>query len=752
MRRLDFVLAFAGLALTGTPSAETKKPPPKTPPNILLFILDDVGIDQMAVFGYGGLTAPQTPNIDAIAKVGVAFRNFWTMPECSPSRAMIFEGRYPLRTNVFSAILSQDLANSQVPPYETTTPQILRHAGYTSGLFGKFHLTGSDLNPANNPLGYTAVFQLGWDYFAGWQDGAPHPIDPTAGGVGPACRHGPTPGAPCTKSSDCGKDGTCGLYPCGFVPNTTEDPNFGADKGACWFVDQKPCSPMSRTLLAPTPGRSCMEQGGIFVPKGDCASAPTPPGNVKFNRQNAYYAGQLIINQPDGGFEVLPPQHPSGASRGYRSILESKAAIEWINTRSPAVPWMATVSYSSAHTPYQQPPTALLPALSVPTGAFDCSEIVPQRVLSNQMIESMDKAIGRVLVETGIATSNLDGSLNYNPAATNTMVVVLGDNGTFAPGVKLPFNFERAKGSVYQTGVWTPLIVAGPLVQSPGRQVSAMVNVADVYELFGEIAGLDVHKLVPKARPLDSVSILPYLTNPEQKSLRSTSFTQTALNIRQAGYITPPCVLTSFNACIQLVGDQPTCGVEGGTWWGEGDDGTAPVGEGAPQKTCCGVNQYLLSQTPPKRPTSVLPNFQMAIRDETYKLVRKEITDWDVAAQNCVTTEYTEFYAIDEAVPPQLDNARDDLLDGGSPLTKQQKKAFEKLSAELQDLLASEKPCPGDGNRDGVVDELDVDQYNYWASITGGKSSWYDFNLDALTTTVDLKVITTGKFPRKCRQ
>jgi len=95
------------------------------------------------------------------------------MPECSASRALVFEGRYPMRTNVTNAILSVDLANSQVSPYETTTPKILKTLGYESGLFGKFHLTGSNINAANNPLGFTAVHQLGWDFFAGWQDGAP---------------------------------------------------------------------------------------------------------------------------------------------------------------------------------------------------------------------------------------------------------------------------------------------------------------------------------------------------------------------------------------------------------------------------------------------------------------------------------------------------------------------------------------------------------------------------------------------------
>ena len=90
------LLALA--AMTSTVTAATRLP--DAHPNILFFVLDDVGIDQMKVFGYGGATPPRTPNIDTIASAGVAFRNFWTMPECSPSRALMFEGRYPLRTNV----------------------------------------------------------------------------------------------------------------------------------------------------------------------------------------------------------------------------------------------------------------------------------------------------------------------------------------------------------------------------------------------------------------------------------------------------------------------------------------------------------------------------------------------------------------------------------------------------------------------------------------------------------------------------
>lgn len=718
----------AALCVLGAIAAPATARPPAERPNILFFVLDDVGIDQMKVFGYGGATPPRTPNIDAIAASGLAFRNFWTMPECSPSRALMFEGRYPMRTNVLDAILSVDLANSQVSPYETTTPKVLRTRGYESALFGKFHLTGSNVNPANNPLGYTAVHQLGWDYFAGWQDGAPHPIDTTAGGVAP-------PGV---------------SYPCGFVPSTKDNPAIGADAGACFFVNQA-CTQMTASAQLPTPGRACLERGGVFSPATACSV--TPPATVDFTLENAYYVSELVINRPDGTYTVVPPNDPSGTSRGYRSVIESDHAIEWIKTRPAATPWMATVSYSSAHTPYQAPPPSMLPADSLPTGGFNCLSSEPdQRVLSNQMIEAMDAQIGRVLVETGVARRGRDGRLIFDPERSNTMIVIMGDNGTYAPGVKAPFNPLRAKATVYQTGVWTPLIVAGPLVERPGRQVSAMVNIADVFQLFGEMGGADVHALVPKSRPIDSVTMLPYLRNPYQPSLRKTNFTQLASNLHPVGYVVPPCVVASVNTCVQLFPSQQLCASEGGVWWGapDGSNPPLPLGAGAPQADCCAVNKYLATQSPPQPTAAVLPDWQMAMRDEDYKLVRSATTDYNATSDACTTVTTTELYKINDHVPPLLDNAERNLMKQRS-LNLRESIALASLNLALQKLLASNVPCPGDGNLDGVVNQADIDQFNYWANVTGSQSSWYDFNIDGLTNQADVPYMTQGTFPRKCQ-
>ena len=160
-------------------------------PNILFVIMDDVGVDQMKSFGYGGNTPPSMPNMDAVASAGVRFRNTWSMPECTPGRAAMFVGRFPLRNNIYAALGPYDLANSQVSSDEMTAPKLLKQANYESGMFGKFHLAGPD----NNQDGNSTPLKLGWDYFYGWIRGGPVSIDTTAGGVAAE-----------------------GTYGCGFVP------------------------------------------------------------------------------------------------------------------------------------------------------------------------------------------------------------------------------------------------------------------------------------------------------------------------------------------------------------------------------------------------------------------------------------------------------------------------------------------------------------------------------------------------------
>ncbi len=715
-------------APTNTASASAQQSDAQAPdrsrhPNILFIIMDDVGIDQMRIFSYGGLTPPLTPNINAVARGGVRFRNAWSMPECSPSRAIFFEGRYPLRTNVNSAILSNDLANSQVSPYEVTTPRLLKRVGYQNALFGKFHLAGPD----NNPFGRATPHVLGWDYFDGFLEGAPYPIDTSIGGQ-------------FTDSK---------LYTCGFIPNKQRSPN-GADAGACRHADSS-CTYLVKDAAHPTPGFTCLQDGGLFVPNQTCKSSAGKA--LDFTQPNAYYVWKRVINEEDGA--VIPADPNAPPARGYVSDTTTDSAVNWIRKQDAAAqPWMATVAYANDHTPYQQPPRSLLPVATPDSSGFSCTGNTVQneiatRIISNQMIEAMDAEIGHLLVNSGLATANRNGTIDYDPDKTNTMVIIIGDNGTFAPGVKIPFDSSRAKGYVYQTGVWVPLIVSGPLVTSPGRQVNDMVNVADLFQLFGEIAGVDVHKAVPRSHILDSQSMLPYLTSVNHPSIRQTNFTQTSSNIHVA--VPPPCVvpLTQPPTCVQLFNVRQLCNFEGGDWYGS----DMPAG-GTSYGSCCEVQRagVYKSSSNPDGILSLFPVDQVSTRNDNFKLVRKTVTMCSAAPS---TTDpnvvQSELYNINEnAKNPKIDKAGDSLCGENCPsgLKGVPLANYKALNASMNATLGSEPPCPGDGNEDKQVNFKDAVDWYYFATHDG-LSSWYDFNHDGVTNGQDLKVIADN-FGKNC--
>ena len=132
----------------------------------------------MSIFGYGGgYSSPY-----AKYKIRLHARACASVM-CGRCRSARPAARSSLRAVIrfaptSTAILSDDLANSQVSPFEVTTPKILKKAGYQNAMFGKFHLAG----PENNPLRTSTPHVLGWDYFDGFLEGAPHPIDTSIGG------------------------------------------------------------------------------------------------------------------------------------------------------------------------------------------------------------------------------------------------------------------------------------------------------------------------------------------------------------------------------------------------------------------------------------------------------------------------------------------------------------------------------------------------------------------------------------------
>jgi arylsulfatase len=128
-------------------------------PNIVLILTDDQGYADASSFGQ---TAYTTPNIDSIAENGLLLSQFYVAQAiCSASRAAILTGAYPNRIGVNSAFFPTELTNKPAVGLNTeeeTLPELLKLKGYTTGLFGKWH------------LGDTAPFlptQHGFDEFYG---------------------------------------------------------------------------------------------------------------------------------------------------------------------------------------------------------------------------------------------------------------------------------------------------------------------------------------------------------------------------------------------------------------------------------------------------------------------------------------------------------------------------------------------------------------------------------------------------------
>merc|ERR1719387_2324512 len=93
-------------------------------PNILFVVIDDMGSADIGLHN----TGIETPNIDALARSGSYLSNHYVLPSCSPTRAAIMSGRYPLHTGINSYI--PPFANYGLPLEEETLAQILRKAGY----------------------------------------------------------------------------------------------------------------------------------------------------------------------------------------------------------------------------------------------------------------------------------------------------------------------------------------------------------------------------------------------------------------------------------------------------------------------------------------------------------------------------------------------------------------------------------------------------------------------------------------------
>ncbi len=137
-------------------------------PNIILILYDDLGYGDIGV-GASGLI--KTPNIDQLAAQGISLTDFHSpAPVCTPSRAGFLTGRLAPRAGLFNVVFpsgsTEELFfsrlpnpdnNTRLPADEITLAEVLKAAGYTTGMVGKWHL--GDRSPSlPNDLGFDSYY------------------------------------------------------------------------------------------------------------------------------------------------------------------------------------------------------------------------------------------------------------------------------------------------------------------------------------------------------------------------------------------------------------------------------------------------------------------------------------------------------------------------------------------------------------------------------------------------------------------
>ena len=132
-------ITLAALLLPLTPSgfiasAEEVQPPPR--PNFVVIFVDDMGWGDLSSFGAEYI---ETPNIDSIGKDGLTMPQFYAGSNvCSPSRAALLTGRYAPRSGM--QFVTRPHSDWGLPGEEVTIAEMLRDAGYATGMVGKWHL------------------------------------------------------------------------------------------------------------------------------------------------------------------------------------------------------------------------------------------------------------------------------------------------------------------------------------------------------------------------------------------------------------------------------------------------------------------------------------------------------------------------------------------------------------------------------------------------------------------------------------
>jgi arylsulfatase A-like enzyme len=132
---MNRLIAAASLIVLFQSTVLAAEPRSVKPPNIVFILADDLGWADVSFHG-GEI---KTPNIDKLAAAGARLEQFYVQPVCSPTRAALMTGRYPMRHGLQVGVV-RPWAQYGLPLEERTLPQALKEVGYETAICGKWHL------------------------------------------------------------------------------------------------------------------------------------------------------------------------------------------------------------------------------------------------------------------------------------------------------------------------------------------------------------------------------------------------------------------------------------------------------------------------------------------------------------------------------------------------------------------------------------------------------------------------------------
>jgi arylsulfatase len=112
------------------------------PPNIVYFLVDNLGFGELGCYGGGILRGADTRRIDSFAGEGMKLLNFAPEAQCTPSRSALMTGRYAIRSGNHTVALAGE--EGGLVAWERTMGDILSAHGYATACFGKWHIGASD--------------------------------------------------------------------------------------------------------------------------------------------------------------------------------------------------------------------------------------------------------------------------------------------------------------------------------------------------------------------------------------------------------------------------------------------------------------------------------------------------------------------------------------------------------------------------------------------------------------------------------